>query len=315
MLRRQFLLSAALSPAARGSARLSSTERIDRALQGRDVDRPPFTLWHHFNLNSSEAHAQATLNFHRAYHTDLVKVMSDFPYPRPAGRWYDLKPVDNPFPQQLRALEIIRDALAGSAYFIETIFNPFNVAGKLSSKAEVLKLMRERPQQLLNALEVITLSEIHHARRALAAGASGILLAVANAERAELSPEDYRRFSAPFDKRIMEAVNGASLNVLHLHVERDYLPQFPSFPATAINYSQHVTGIPFAEMRKLFPNAVLMGGVDEVRYRTLTAAEIRAQWQAAAKAAGPKYILTPGCSVPNDSHPEELVRLSESVES
>jgi hypothetical protein len=36
---------------------------------------------------------------------------------------------------------------------------------------------------------------------------------------------------------------------------------------------------------------------------------MRAQWKAAAQAAGPKYILTPGCSVPNDSTADDLSRL------
>jgi hypothetical protein len=66
--------------------------------------RPPFTFWHHFRLPTAEAHAEATLSFHRAYRTDLVKVMSDFPYPKPAGKWYELRPDPNPFPRQIRAL-------------------------------------------------------------------------------------------------------------------------------------------------------------------------------------------------------------------
>ncbi len=67
----------------------TSRERVIRALDGRDVDRPPLTLWHHFGLESKgpSAHADATLAFHRAYGTDLVKVMSDVPFPlRPERR-------------------------------------------------------------------------------------------------------------------------------------------------------------------------------------------------------------------------------------
>ena len=30
---------------------LTHKQRVDRALEGRDVDRPPFSLWHHFGLN------------------------------------------------------------------------------------------------------------------------------------------------------------------------------------------------------------------------------------------------------------------------
>ena len=291
---------------------MTRKERIDRALEGASVDRPPFALWHHFRLPTAEAHAEATLGFHRRYRTDLVKVMSDFPYPRSAGKWYELRPEANPFPQQIRALELIRDGLQGAAYFIETVFNPWHVAQKLSSKEEVRKLKEENPQALLDALEAITQSEIHHARLALAAGAEGLFLSVDGAVAAELSPADYAKFSAPFDKRILEAVSGAKLNVLHMHVEPEYLELFQGFPAAILNYSQHVSGIPMAEVRRRF-GAVLAGGIDEVNYGALSLDELRAQWEAAAQAAGPKFILTPGCSVPDDSTPEELSRLAQLV--
>jgi uroporphyrinogen decarboxylase len=312
MLRREFLLStvtaAAAVPAASGRPAPSRKERVDRVLAGQEVDRPPFTLWHHFGLQTAEAHAARTLEFHRAYRTDIVKVMSDFPYPKPAGRWYQLKVESNPFPAQIRALELIRKGLNGDAYIIETVFNPWNVAQKLSSKEEVLRLKNENPKALLDALDAITQSEIAHAKRALAAGASGVLFSVANANAAEMTPADYAKFSRPFDKRFLEAVP-AKLNILHLHVEPPYLGQFRDFTAPIINYSLHVSGIPIAEVRREFPAWVIAGGIDEVHYRQLKPEELRSQWQAASKAAGPKYILTPGCSVPNDSTGEELSRL------
>jgi uroporphyrinogen decarboxylase len=313
MLRRQFLFSAALAPMALGRTSLTSKERVDLALQGGEVDRPPFSFWHHFGLDSPEAHAKATLAFHAAYQTDFVKVMSDFPYPKadgkPGGKWYELKVDRNPFPQQIRALELIRDGLGGKVYFIETLFNPWNVAEKLSSKEELLRLKSENPQALLHALDVITESEISHAKRALATGASGVLLSVANANAAELSPEDFVKFSQPFDKRILQGIAGARLNILHLHVQPAYLGLFEGFPAPIVNYSLHVSGIPIADVRKRYPNMVIAGGIDEVNYRKLTPAELQAQWKSAAQSAGPKFILTPGCSVPNDSNAGELQRL------
>jgi hypothetical protein len=75
---------------------LNHKEGVDRALKGSDVDRPPFTFWHHFGLKSAEANAERTLAFHKQYRTDIVKAMSDFPYPKPQGKWYELKPPENP---------------------------------------------------------------------------------------------------------------------------------------------------------------------------------------------------------------------------
>lgn len=310
MLRREFLSSvAAVAVASRpvfGAARLTRKARVDRALQGADVDRSPFSFWHHFGLKTAEAHAETTLAFHRQYRTDFVKVMSDFKYPKPPGKWYELKPLDNPFPDQIRALELIRNGLNGDAYFIETIFNSFNVAEKISSRDEVRRLMKEDPKALLAALDVITQSQINHAKRAIATGARGILLAVANANSKELTVADYVRFNAPFDKRVLDAVSDAPLNVLHLHVEREYLDQFHNFSAPVLNYSLHVTGIPIAEVRAQFPKKVVAGGIDEVNYKKLTREQIQAQWRSASQAAGKKFILTPGCSVPNDSTVAEL---------
>jgi len=309
------IAAAVAGPVRSAGASLNSTERVDRALRGSDVDRPPFSFWHHFGLKTPHAHAERTLSFHRSNRTDIVKVMSDFPYPKGSRRqWYELKPDDNPFPDQIKALELIRDGLDGRAYFIETIFNPWNVAEKLApSKDELLRLKTEKPQALLDALDVITRSEISHAQRALKTGASGLLLSVANANRKELSPSDYEKFSLPFDRRILEATSGAKLTFLHLHVEPEYLNLFKGFPAPVINYSQQVSGIPIATVRQRYPSQVIAGGIDEVNYRTLSEEELKKQIAAARNAAGAKFILTPGCSVPNESTSQELSRLPKAI--
>jgi len=257
MNRRRFLFSAAVAAGAAiaqpvlgqiagqvaGRKPLTRKQRVDRALAGRDVDRPPFTHWHHFGPQTPEVHAKATLDYHWKYRTDIVKVMSDYPYPKPAGNWYDLKVLDNPFPDQIRALELIRDGLNGDAYILETTFNPWQVAVKLSSKEEVLRLQQENPQRLLDALDVITQSSIHHAKRAFGAGASGILFSIANAKRNELSPADYARFSLPFDKRFFDATSSAKLSFLHLHWENEYVDQFVGFQAPVVNWSVQTSGV------------------------------------------------------------------------
>jgi len=307
-----FALAAA---GATATSRMTSKERVDRALRGEEVDRPPFTFWHHFGLQKEpgERHARATLDFHRKFRTDLVKVMSDFPYPPPgAGKWHELSVQSNPFPEQLRALEIIRDGLKDEAYFVETLFNPWNQAEKLSSKREVRQFMRENPKALLAALEAIAESQANHVKKAIATGAAGIFLAIANAQDGILTREEYAKFSQPFDRLVLQAAEGAKINVLHLHGDKVYLDAFYNgWPgATVINYSAHGTGVPIAKVRAGF-GGVIMGGLDEVNFRTLTAAGLKKQAEAARAAAGRKFILAPGCSVPDESADEELRRLPE----
>jgi uroporphyrinogen decarboxylase len=277
---------------------MTSRERVERTLRGQDVDRPPFTFWQHFYLSQfpAEEFAAATLAFHRAYRTDLVKVMNDYPYPQP------VRVESNPFPEQLRALGLIRDALQGEALFVETLFNPYNRARKVLGRPELERLKRERPQELLDMLETIAKAEASHARRALAAGAAGIFLAI------ESCPE-YETFGAPFDHMVLQAAAGAPLNILHLHGERIELDRYADgWPAAAISYSIRTTGMGLRQARESWAG-VLAGGIDEVSFRELGEAELAAQYRAACEEAPGRLLVAPGCSVPDATTAAELARL------
>jgi TAT (twin-arginine translocation) pathway signal sequence len=71
--RRQFISAMAAATATTtapscfaSSARLTHKERVDRALRGEDVDRPPFSMWHHYKRPTAQLEAQDHLEFHRS---------------------------------------------------------------------------------------------------------------------------------------------------------------------------------------------------------------------------------------------------------
>jgi uroporphyrinogen-III decarboxylase len=140
-----------------------------------------------------------------------------------------------------------------------------------------------------------------------------VFLAIGNAQDGVLTREEYEKFSAPFDRMILEAAGDAPLNVMHLHGESVYLDAFlRGWPPAAISYSMHATGVPLGDLRSGF-DGVLMGGIDEVNFRTLTADQLTGQWRAAQQMAGTRFILAPGCSVPDDTADEELLRLVQAL--
>ncbi|MBI3667967.1 MAG: hypothetical protein HY236_17345 [Acidobacteria bacterium] len=299
--RRHFLAGLAAAPLF-GASRLSKIERVRRALEGREVDRPPYTYWYHF-LDADqpgERHAASTLEYHRKFDTDLVKVMSDYPFTQDPA---------NPFPQQIRALEIIARELKGKALFVETIFQPFNQAEKTSSPEKVKELLYSNPQALLDRLEKVAKAEANHARLALKAGAAGIFLAISNANDGYLTREEYKKFSEPFDRMVLEGAQGAELNTLHLHGAKLYLDLFYDWPARVIQHSVAATGIPLRAAREHY-SGVLMGGVDEIHFKELTEEQMREQIQRARAEAAPKWILAPGCSVPNDTPDSQLLKFN-----
>ena len=311
---------------------LRHKERVDRALRGQDLDRPPFTFYHHFKRPTPQLEAQDHLEFHRAYDTDIVKVMNDFDYPRAmTGNWYELNPVDSPYPNQLKTLQIIQDRLNGDAYFVDTLYGPYMTAMLLLQAQpqfaargnseevtnEVISSLHEfqktNPEGWHRAMEAITQSTLNHIRHARKIGASGALVSVFNAESKFGSVSDYERYSRPYDKRVLDALADTRLTILHLHyLERPYLGQFKDFPAPVIQYSVKTSGIPIAEVRNQYSQPIL-GGVDEIDFEKLTVERMRQQWTQAREQAGSKYIVAPGCSVPDASTPAELRRLPQSL--
>ena len=314
-----------------GSSALSHKERVDRALRGQDLDRPPFTFYHHYKRPNAQLEAQDHLEFHRTYNTDIVKVMNDFNYPQSKTRkWHELKPLESPFPDQLETLELVSDGLKGEAYFIDTIYGPYMTAmilfqsqpqfARLGKSEEVqdeqIKSLHEfqqnNPNAWHDALEAITQSTINHIQHSKEIGASGALVSIFNAESKFGTVADYERYTRPYDKRVFDALADTKLTVLHLHyLEKPFLGQFKDFNAPVIQYSVKTSGIPISEVRKQFSQPIF-GGVDEIDFEKLTVAEIRKQWTEAREEAGAKYIAAPGCSVPDSSTPEQLARFAHS---
>lgn len=311
---------------------LTHKARVDRALRGDEVDRPPFVFYHHFSRPNAQLEAADHLAFHRAYQTDIVKVMNDFDYPKSTtGTWYELNTFDSPYPEQLKTLEIVRDGLAGDAYFIDTLYGPYMTAmlrfaaepqyaglGEEESQNRAIRdlpeFQRQYPDQWHAALEAITQSTINHIRKARDLGVSGALVSLYNTESRIGSIADYDRFSRPYDTRVLRALADSRLTFLHLHnLDRAFLPLFADMHAPVIHYSVKTSGIPIAEARRHY-SQVIAGGVDEVDFRTLTAETIHAQWRTAWEQAGGKYIAAPGCSIPSDSTSAELARFSRTFE-
>ena len=341
MLNRRQFVSVAAAGAALGLARasfaapasLGHKERVDRALLGQDVDRPPFTLWHHFNKPTAEEEARSLVEFHRRYDTDIVKAMNDFDYPRStSGKWYEITATDSPYPKQLETLELVRNGLGGDVYFIDTLFGPYFTAQlllgaepeyadrKLSenqvlveTSAGLRAFQKRSPQAWHDMMGAITESTINHIEKAKKIGTAGALVSIMNATEKFNSIEDYEQFSRPYDKRIMDALADSRLTMLHLHyLDKSFIPQYRDFKVPVVNYSVRTSGIPMTTMRENFKQT-LAGGVDELDYEALTVAEIRRQWTTARQQAGPKYIITPGCALPKDSTPQALSRLRQSI--
>jgi uroporphyrinogen decarboxylase len=325
---------------------MSKQERVSAALKGHAVDRVPVSAWwHDYKREWSAADlAETTLEAYEAYGWDYVKVNPRFSYyaegwgttyrryddqmpeverkavRSPAGlvRLKVLDATEGVWAEQLEALRLIRDALRGEAPFIQTVFSPLAVMTRITGSTKyVQKLIGENPAELEAALAVIEDTLIQYAKACLGAGASGIFYAAVEWGSADnISWADYERFGKPFDLRILDAVKGAPMNVLHVCRDNNHLERVLDYPVAAFHWDVRGAGNPtFTEVLSNTDKAVIGG----VRVATLLDAErsdvIAEAHKARAETDDRRFLLAPGCSINPATPPANLLALAEAARS
>ena len=307
---------------------MNKIERVLSALQGKEVDRPPFSFWYHFGLQHlpGSAHAQAEIEFFRSYDLDFVKVMNDYPYPLPGDLevvdaeddWKRLEPVgsaDSAWDEQLSAISIMADRIGKEALFIETIFSPWTTARRLARSSGLLTARAQYPETVLAAMENIAESLANYARAAIARGAAGVFLSLGAATDTVMPAEEYAVWGRPFDLKILDAVRDAPFNVLHVHGTKIHFDTLLDYPVSAINWS-HWTTAPSLKEGFEKSGKTVMGGINEATASHVSAPEIGEQVVNAIREIGPrKLILTPGCSIPTDTPVRNMRAVRTAVES
>lgn len=229
--------------------------------------------------------------------------------------WPKLKLVDeNVLDDQVRALGMVVRELGDGVPVIQTVFSPITVADYLvgRDKRALVRLLRQRPEVLVPALEQIMDALLRFSRASVEAGAAGVFYAISGFATPDAMPtEVYDELLFPIDQRFLEALPAqAWLNVLHLcgsHVNMDVARRLP---VQAVSYSIHNRGNPsLAEARKLTGKAV-MGGLEQRRVLVGgPSVTIERQVRAAISSTGGRGLfVAPGCSVPPRA-PEANLRL------
>ena len=199
---------------------MNKIERVDRVLNGEVVDRPPVTLWYHFGVQHAggEQFAKITIEFFQYYDFDYLKVMNDYFYQPPAGleavkTREDLKRVthfdveDSHWREQFKALQYIRAELKGNAYFIDTVFDPWQSMRRNMAGENIEALMAEEPDALLAALDVVADNLIEYRKKSLSIGTAGIFMSLYGASEL-ISRENFLRFVKPPAVKVFEAISG-----------------------------------------------------------------------------------------------------------
>ncbi len=218
---------------------------------------------------------------------------------------------DGPFAEQLDALRLIADGLGGDVPFVQTVFSPLSVLGRLAdgNRALVKQWMHDEPELVHGALSCITHTLGAYAHACIEAGADGIFLPTTEWGTYDAcTAEEYFTFARPYDLLVLEAVRGAPFNMLHVCRPHNMLDLLSDYPVAAINWAVHGEGnASLAEALAKTDKAVL-GGIDERRTLvTGSSHDIRSQAKSAMEqTGGRRFLLAPGCSIPPQTPKENL---------
>jgi uroporphyrinogen decarboxylase len=292
---------------------MTKIERVDAVLQGKEPDRPPVSLWYHFGQQylSGDAYAKVVLEFFHYYDFDFLKLMNDYYYPVPDGV-DEIKTVKDlarigrveadrtPWKEQLKAVRAITKDLKKKAYFIDTVFDPWQTLRRNVCGEHLPALAKENPRQLTKALNQVTDTLIDYCRRSIQGGSNGIFLSIL-ASKEGIDRKLFLNFAKPAAMRLLNAIKLlAPMNVVHLHGEKIFLNDVLDFPVPIISYEDRLPGNPkIEEMKQRFTGAV-MGGIDNTKVVNKTYAYIKENVREGLRRGGrDRFILANGCSIPS----------------
>jgi uroporphyrinogen decarboxylase len=310
-----------------GNPEKDKIELVDRVLAGELVERPPLSLWYHFGVQHGDGSrfARLALDSFRHYDLDFLKVMNDYFYPMPEGldavrngedlgrvARFDLE--DSPWREQFRALEVISAELKGEAYFIDTVFDPWNTLKRALAGENIGYLMDSEPDSVRKALEVITENLIAYCLRSLDIGSAGIFLSVP-ASREFMSREQFLTFVKPFAIRLLEAVSRRGrMNIAHIHGDDLYFDDCLDFPAHVFNWwDRGPRGPSLSSVKERIP-ACVMGGIDHKIVTRKTCPFLREHVREGKTLGGKgRFFLANGCSIDASINPRAIRAIVETA--
>jgi uroporphyrinogen decarboxylase len=241
-----------------------------------------------------------------------------------------MDPTGGVFAEHLHLLRLVKDGI-GDAHFIQTVFSPLSVLSYLlvipphttrdqlrEARLQGLRrLLHENPTGTHAALAGIAQTLAGYAAACVQEGASGIFFAIVRlAREGVLTREEYEAFGRPYDLQVLQAVQGAAFNMLHLCGPKAYFDLVADYPVHAINWATVGQQNPTLADAQSQTDKALVGGVDEVGVLQSGSPEevTSAARQSLAQTNGRRVLLAPGCTTAMDVPADNLHALRHAAE-
>lgn len=305
---------------------MNKRERVLNALNCQPVDRPPVGFWFHFPAEEGlgQPCIDAHLNYYNNIDVDMAKIMCDsyFAYPitievEKASDWNNLKPLgkDHPFiREQVERVKGVKAGLKDDMCVYYNIIAPFSGLRNGTSDELIMKHLKEDPAAIMHALDAVaedlaTLAELCITE----AGCDGVYLNVQGGETDRFSYEEYQKWIAPSDLKVINRANALSdINILHCCGWAGFpnrLENWKEYPAKAVNWAIYIENLPLAEGKEYFGNRAVLGGFDNRKDSLIvngTKEEVKAFTKNLVKEVPVGLLIGADCTLPGDIDKERI---------
>ena len=188
------------------------------------------------------------------------------------------------------------------------MIGPYSLAGRLLDVTEIMFYCYDEPDMVALLLDKVTEFLISYGKAYKETGANGIMLAEPLAGL--LSPALAEEFSAPYVKRIVDALQDDNFLVIYHNCGNCTIQMIDSILDTGAAAYHFGNAIDMAEMMKHIPaDTIAMGNIDPAgQFRNGTTESIRTETLELIEkcCSYPNFVISSGCDIPPMSKWENI---------
>lgn len=336
---------------------MNREERVRAVLAGQEPDRIPASVWMHFSKYDQDPRslAEYMVEFNEKYDFDFIKMMPFGAYGVPDWgaklaifcdtykeveivapgitciedykKLQVLAPTYGTWGKTLQLSQWMERLSKPNTPYIQTIFSPATTLKKLAG-ARMIQDMKEYPEVVHQALEVITETTIDFVKANIEAGVSGFFFATQCASPDVMDDLMFAEFCKPYDLRVIAAYKDITwFNVAHIHGHNIRFDELSNYPCNVINWHDRQTNPTLKEAREKC-SKVFLGGLREgpsivgtsLQYDSIMSSSndpaliIQHIKEAIDMVDGKGLLIGPGCVADPRSPEENLRAVREAVE-
>ena len=302
---------------------MNKYERVMRVIEGKEADRVPCGFWYHFTegYGSGMPAVERHMEFFEKSGTDIYKIMNENTCPNDpainnAEDWSHLKSFsmeDEFIQKQIWLIKNIAERVDHQAVIVATVHGMIASLYHILGGTElydhdgtiVARHMRENPEGMKHACEVVKDYLIGSCKEFIKAGVDGIYFASLGAEKSMMTDEEFAEFVAPYEIEVLDSINDVPcFNVLHMCKWRLNLERYKDYPARVLNWGVNEENISLIEGRELFGHdKIYIGGLENRSGVMIDGSleDIKAETRKIINEFGrDKFIIGPDCTLTTD---------------